>query len=185
MPSILKEILAAHSLDDFRENVFGKIPLAMAHTAKPYRNLLSWELLSKILEVHDDCWLAKQGHLPKNSNGRLSFAECIVNYQNGSTILVRHAEKADAQLSAIAKNFNTLFNSPIDIQLYFTPENNQGFDWHYDVEDVFVIQSLGAKEFHLRKNSVSTKPFNLEKMRADFLSEPSGQELRCILEAGD
>jgi ribosomal protein L16 Arg81 hydroxylase len=32
------------------------------------------------------------------------------------------------------------WSSPVDIQVYLTPDQNQAFGWHYDLEEVFIIQ---------------------------------------------
>lgn len=38
---------------------------------------------------------------------------------------------------------------PVDANLYLTPPDTQGFDPHYDIMDVFVLQLEGAKEWRL------------------------------------
>ena len=43
------------------------------------------------------------------------------------------------------------FHAPVDIQVYLTPDQHQAFGWHYDLEEVFIIQVQGCKEYSLRQ----------------------------------
>ena len=36
------------------------------------------------------------------------------------------------------------FAAPVDVHLYCTPAGQPGFGWHYDAEDVFVLQTAGS-----------------------------------------
>src|SRR5690606_19336894 len=122
-------------------------PFAQPFVARPFYNLLSWEFLMGILESgHNDCWLPKNGKMPEDvalNTGRLSRDQARSGFENGHTLLIRHAELSHPALEAIAKDFFKVFKKPIDIQIYCTPEGAEGFGWHYDLEEVFVIQSLG------------------------------------------
>jgi 50S ribosomal protein L16 3-hydroxylase len=44
------------------------------------------------------------------------------------------------------------------VQFIVTPAGEPGFSWHYDAEDVFIIQAAGAKSYSLRKNTVHPWP---------------------------
>jgi 50S ribosomal protein L16 3-hydroxylase len=185
---LLERLLHPMSLSEFeRQHLFGE-PFAQPRSAIGYRGLLSWEMLYGIVDQHNNCWLPHEGRLPhefQSKPGKLKFNDAIKAYKDGRTILVRHAEAACAQIQNIAEDFEKHFSSPVDVQLYYTPQGQQGFDWHYDIEDVFIIQSIGSKEFHLKRNTVSSVPFDVNKMKADFYNEPPAAELRCLLEAGD
>lgn len=47
--------------------------------------------------------------------------------------------------------------------LYITPANNQGFDWHYDNHDVFVIQLNGSKKWELDKKDPFLPDLNYKR----------------------
>ncbi len=160
-------------------------PYAQPRCALDYRKLIGWEKIFSIMERgHPDCWLAKNGKLHLNDNVK-DFSQAIAQYKEGYTIVVRHSEVADESLRAIAMDFQDHFQKPVDIQLYGTPHGRRGFGWHYDQEDVFVIQSSGTKEFFLRKNKDKANfPFSAtEKFNLDDRAE--GPELRCLLHPGD
>lgn len=188
--AILEELLKPLSFQEFSENYLFKMPYAAPFNAKRFENLISWPLLSEIFSSqHKDCWLPRHGFLPDDqqlSTGQLSLEQARKNYDSGRTVLIRHAEKAHPKLTAIAEDFHQLLKDPIDIQVYCTPAGEEGFDWHYDVEEVFVIQSQGEKEFRLRKNTVNPWPsrWNMGK-NLHYEKEMPSPEIRCHLKAGD
>lgn len=185
---ILEELLAPHSLQDFCETHLSREPYAAPFKAARFKNLINWELIESILtSKYDNCWLAQQGHLPDQkelSTGQLTPEQARENFKKGRTVLVRHAEKAHPVLEDIAQDFSRLFQAPIDIQLYCTPAGQEGFNWHYDLEEVFVIQTSGEKEFYLRKNTLSPRPRFMPK-DLEFEKETNRTEIRCLLKEGD
>ncbi len=73
----------------------------------------------------------------------------------------------------------------MDVHLYSTPGESFGFGWHYDVEDVFILQLEGTKQYSLRKNTVNPWPV-LENMPQDLRYERELMPmLQCELAAGD
>lgn len=175
-PHLLSELLSPMPMQDFLHEYYGKKPYARPFVANRYKNMINWSLLDHIMETkHNNCWPAKNGKLhpeQKFTSGSLTSVQARQCFMQGYTILVRHAEQVVAGLSTIAKDFEKLFNKPIDIQLYVTPAQEQGFDWHYDAEDVFVLQSHGEKEFRLRSDSPLAETRNR-------------YEICCHLKAGD
>lgn len=185
--SRLEALLGPMPLQQFREKYFERELLAVPGAAREYRRLLTWERLAGIFTSgHRDCWLADRGRLA-SKGGTLTLEEAQRGFATGQTVVVRHSERADSALGEIAADFQRLFQRPVDIQLYVTPPGQEGFDWHYDVEDVFVIQSSGAKEFYLRKNRVTPAPWPMifPKTLAELDRECAGPEMRCLLQAGD
>lgn len=142
-----------------------------------------------IAAQHTDSWLIHRGRLPKNSalnTGRLSVLQAVFAYASGHTILLRHVEAGGKRFRDIAADFHHLFEKEIDIQIYGTPANEEGFDWHYDMEDVFVIQSQGRKEFRLIQNKRKyPRPHSELPARINLKDESAGPEIRCLLHAGD
>jgi ribosomal protein L16 Arg81 hydroxylase len=189
--AILNELLAPYSIGDFASGYFHKAPFAAPDKAARFRNLISWNLLNQIFESgHSDCWLAEQGRLPSEPSlltGRLTLEQAARGYSEGRTIFIRHAERAHSALRAIGDDFESAFGCPIDIQIYVTPPGHEGFDWHYDIEDVFVIQSAGEKEFRLRQNRspLPHYPIVIPNTHEELESHCIGPEVRCLLAAGD
>ena len=60
-----------------------------------------------------------------------------------------------------------------------------GFSWHYDAEEVFIIQTSGQKEYSLRKNTVNPWPL-IETIPSNMGYEREVMPLmRVLLSAGD
>jgi ribosomal protein L16 Arg81 hydroxylase len=188
--SILEELIHPLSLQEFSETYLFKMPYAAPFNARQFENLISWQMMDEIMNSgHCNCWLPQNGFLPEDSalsQGTLSSAQGRSEFQKGRTLLVRHAEEAHPSLKRIADDFHKIFKDPIDIQIYCTPSEQEGFNWHYDAEEVFVIQSFGEKEFRLRQNTIHPKPspLNMEK-DLHFEREIPSPEIRCHLKAGD
>ncbi len=103
----------------------------------------------------------------------------------GHTLGVRHAERHDPDIAALAASFHDDFAAPIDVHVYCTPAGQPGFGWHYDAEDVFILQTEGRKEWELRKNTVNPWPL-VETLPANMRHDRELMPLlRCTLAAGD
>jgi 50S ribosomal protein L16 3-hydroxylase len=89
-------------------------------------------------------------------------------------------------LEALAEEFASFFHTPADIQVYLTPHQNQTFGWHYDLEEVFIIQVHGCKEYTMRQNTLNPWPV-WDNMPADlrYDRETSPIRLTCRSAAGD
>lgn len=187
---ILNDLVGKSQLPIFLTQNLFRSPYAAPFTGQKFVGLVNWDLLKEIFQgQHSDCWIAENGRLPKDTalnTGQLTQEQAAQQFQLGKTVLIRHAENAHPKTREIASEFQAIFCSPIDIQIYATPAQTEGFDWHYDIEDVFVIQSYGEKEFRLIPNSVTPRPLpimNTENCR--FQYENTKTEIRCWLKPGD
>ncbi|WP_413587485.1 JmjC domain-containing protein [Bdellovibrio sp. HCB274] len=180
--SFLYDLLNANS------NVFQIAKPFQLREPPDIRSLFNFEVASSIVrEQYGDCWLARNGKLPalpELKSGSLTVEQMCSGITQGYSLVIRHAEYANKELSAIAEVFSAIFQKPIDIQLYFTPENCEGFDWHFDYEDVFVFQTFGVKEFTLRPNSFW--PDVSGQMQSSlYLNEVFTTEIKFVLSAGE
>lgn len=118
----------------------------------------SWETLATVLSVPAaDVMVVRrneqyQGAAPSS----LDSAQALV--AEGYTLLVRHAERHHAPLAELASGFARDFAAPVNIHMYVTPGDDYGFSWHYDAEEVFILQTTGQKTYSLRKNTVNPWP---------------------------
>ena len=104
-----------------------------------------------------DVIVGRQGEL-RTTPGLLT-SDAIQSYlAEGYTIGLRQAHRHDANLSALARSFEHDLGGKVDIHLYWTPAGEPGFGWHYDAEEVFVLQLAGSKTWSLRKNTVNPWP---------------------------
>jgi ribosomal protein L16 Arg81 hydroxylase len=104
---------------------------------------------------------------------------------DGYTLLVRHAELHHPGLGEFGRSLAADFAAPINIHIYCTPASKVGFAWHYDAEEVFIVQTAGVKEYFLRKNSVNPWPIE-ETLPRDMRYEREIMPLmKVVLAAGD
>ena len=181
----IQELLGETTAATFVENYYHKLPFAYAGGCPAASTLADWTLLERLLVAPGvDLMVVRAGEryageLPRD----LAAARAL--YAQGYTFVVRHAERNDRGLAALAEDFARDFASPVDVHLYYTPGGNHGFSWHYDAEDVFILQAEGAKQYSLRKNTV--QPWPVE----ETLPEDMGYRheimplMQCTLRAGD
>src|SRR5262245_56729902 len=179
----LQTLLGDLSIQRFVSEYFHRLPYSAAGQARSLCELGTWKALTAILaqEMADVlvCRRNEQfaGPLPKNENE----ARHLVN--DGYTLLVRHAERHDDRLADLAAAFARDFAAPVNIHMYCTPGDQFGFGWHYDAEEVFIVQTTGRKEYRLRKNTANPWPIE-ETLPADRHYQRERMQLdRCELAA--
>ena len=182
---VLAQLLGSVSQAAFMQEHFLRLPFALAGGCADFCHCGDWRAASRILSSPGADVIvgsAKQrydGPLPK------SLEETKALLAQGLTVGVRHAEKHDAALGNLARQFAADFRAPIDVHLYCTPAGQPGFGWHYDAEDVFVLQTVGKKDWWLRKNTVNPWPL-VETLPQDMKYEREIMPaMRCLLAAGD
>lgn len=168
----------------FLDRVFLRQPFSRPHDADDLCSLGTWDTVDRVLgQPGADVLVCRQGQRrdgapPSAADARNLFAE-------GYTLLVRHAERHDSRLAGLAQAFARELGAVVDVHMYCTPAGQHGFGWHYDAEDVFIIQTQGLKEYSLRKNTVNPWPL-VETLPADMKYERELMPLlKCPLAAGD
>ena len=182
---ILQQLLGSIPASQFMAEHFAKLPLAVAGGCRELAEHGTWSVVGDILaQPEADLIVSQRGKRwdgpPPNSAdaGRALVAE-------GYTVGIRRAQRNHPLLASLAEDFHREFLAPIDIHLYCTPAGQIGFDWHYDAEEVFVLQTQGTKDWLLRKNTVHPWPL-VETLPADMRYEREIMPLmRCTLAAGD
>jgi 50S ribosomal protein L16 3-hydroxylase len=166
----LQAFLGEMSAREFVERHCYRLPLARPGGAAFATSLAGPDLADRLLASADvDAFLARDrqmwegGRAPDLETARRLAAD-------GWTLAVRHAERHDPGLAALAAAFARDFAAPVNVHVYATPAGRTGFDWHYDVEDVFILQARGTKDYQLRKNTVHPWPL-LETLGPDLRYE--------------
>jgi 50S ribosomal protein L16 3-hydroxylase len=184
----VQAIFGEFPLSRFIEEYLHRLPLAMPCSAACVQSLASWQTLDAMLQNPDlasiDLIVARDGQRYPGDAPQDPTALRRLE-REGWTLLVRHAEKHDAAIAQLAAAFAETFRSPVDVQMYLTPQGRFGFSWHYDAEDVFIVQTSGEKDYFLRKNTVHPWPLK-ETLPPDMKYERELMPLsRVRLRAGD
>jgi 50S ribosomal protein L16 3-hydroxylase len=183
---LLQELLGSVPVHEFLHRTFTRVPFAMPDRAARYtRDFTDADMAAIVEHGHSVLRIVRQGRLV-HDHARLSWPEALAYYSCGHTLLIRYAERSSPKFQLLAEAFAQFFPSPVDIQVYLTPDGNQAFGWHYDLEEVFIIQVQGCKEYTIRQNTVHPLPV-WDTMPADlgYERETSRIRLTCRLEAGD
>ncbi|HTM54187.1 MAG TPA: cupin domain-containing protein [Pirellulales bacterium] len=178
-------LLGSIPLSLFMEEHYQKLPFALAGGCADFQHLGSWDALEEIWQQDGLDLLASgsqgvwAGDDPKtNADARAMLAA-------GYTLGLRNTQKQLPALAELAADFQRDFLATIDVQIYCTPAGSPGFGWHYDFEDVFILQTVGCKDWWLRKNTVNPWPLK-ETLAPDMRYEAEIMPLvHCTLRAGD
>ncbi len=169
----------------FVAEYYGKLPFARREGGLDHCHLGSWETLGELLpRASTDLMVVRRNQRYQGADPtKLDDARELI--EQGYTILVRHAERYHSGLAELANRFVDDFGAAVYIHLYATPGGEFGFGWHYDCEEVFILQTVGCKEYSLRKNTVHPWPLE-ETIPADMRYDRELMPLmRCRLAAGD
>lgn len=183
---VLSQMLGEIPLGKFLESNFTKLPFSYPHGAKQFTDLLNWEVVKNIINKKNSVLRIVQDGRVVRDYVEMNFDEANSFYQNGNTLLVRFAEKSDEKLREVCEDFAESFHTKVDIQLYCTPEGHNAFGWHYDVEEVFIIQCEGSKTYTIRPNTWHPNPL-VSSIPKDlgYENERTPQQLSITLEKGD
>jgi 50S ribosomal protein L16 3-hydroxylase len=181
----LAELLGTFPLQVFMDEYYLKLPFALAEGSRGFGALGTWDVLESIWpQAGVDLIASNQQGLwkgdPPDSN---AAARRLLD--EGYTLGIRHAQRHHPALEKLAADFAADFLAEIDVHIYCTPGATGGFSWHYDAEEVFVLQTIGSKEWWLRKNTVNPWPL-IESLPDDMRYRAEIMPLlRCALKAGD
>jgi ribosomal protein L16 Arg81 hydroxylase len=185
MSMIIESLVRRASATSFLNEYWSKFPFVESGGCLPYIALGGWDALGSILDAADSADVivtATGGTTVDRVPSRQTLAEV---FRDGYTVGCRHAHRYSVELAQLAEQFQQNFAAPVDIHIYCTPAGHAGFGWHYDAEDVFILQTCGCKQWWLRKNTVNPWPL-IETLPSDMRYEREIMPLyRCSLQAGD
>jgi ribosomal protein L16 Arg81 hydroxylase len=169
----------------FVAEYYQKLPFSLTGGAARLCELATWETLLRVVtRPGADVLVVRHGE-PYEGPPPSSVDDVRRLCDEGFTFRVRHAERQDAAVGELAAAFSADLAAPVDIHMYCTPAETYGFSWHYDAEEVFIVQTTGRKEYSLRKNTVNPWPIE-ETIPADMRYEREIMPLmKCMLSAGD
>nr|WP_213934284.1 cupin domain-containing protein [Rhodococcus sp. B50] len=66
---------------------------------------------------------------------------------DGATLVLQALHRTWEPIAQFSTDLSSELGHPVQVNAYITPPQNQGFDHHYDVHDVFVVQIEGTKRW--------------------------------------
>jgi lysine-specific demethylase/histidyl-hydroxylase NO66 len=103
--------------------------------------------------------LAKQGRVLKTADftrggglgatigDQVADDKVLTQLAIGSTVVLQGLHRIWPPLMSFAQQLSTDLGHPVQVNAYVTPRQSQGFDAHYDVHDVLVLQITGEKRW--------------------------------------
>jgi 50S ribosomal protein L16 3-hydroxylase len=153
---MLRQWLAPQPVQEFLHGQLGKAPFARPGAAANVLPWFDWPELDRLLGARPapDVLVASRGQLvdappPKNQ----ADARQLLDRSLG--IVIRKAERHHTRLAELARHFSLDLPGQVHIQIYATPTGTQTFGWHFDAEDVFIVQVSGIKDYYMRANTVA------------------------------
>lgn len=183
---ILQLMLGEDPKTTFIPKHFTRLPFSKTHGADQLKDLLNWETVEEVMKAKKSVLRIVQDGRVIKDYVELTYDEAREHHKKGHTLLLRFAEKSSTKLLALAEDFKNSFHTDVDIQLYCTPEGHNAFGWHYDVEEVFIIQTKGSKSYTIRPNTVHPNPL-VKSIPKDlgYEQEKTPIEINVTLEEGD
>jgi hypothetical protein len=78
---------------------------------------------------------------------QVDSAMVLREFAGGSTIVLQGLHRTWPALRAFTRRLAAELGHPAQVNAYITPESSRGFDPHYDVHDVFILQISGEKHW--------------------------------------
>lgn len=181
----LQTLLGTLPQATFLSEYYHRLPFAQSADEKLLSALVTWDSLTAMLAADDaDVLVVRDGGRHEGPLPR-THAEAEALRAAGCTILLRHAERHNELLAQLAESFRADLLGEVDVHVYATPPGEFGFSWHYDAEDVFILQTAGSKQYSLRKNTVQPWPLVESLPRDMHYEREQSMLLRATLKAGD
>ncbi|MGN7783057.1 cupin domain-containing protein [Niabella sp. 22666] len=185
------KILAPYSVDDFFNTYHEKDILHIQRNDDQYyQDILTPREISDYLERQDIFYpsvrIVKNGKEIPNGEYTLKSTpighhrkDGIINtdkafslFNNGATFVIQAGQRYFNNLSHCSLELSQKFNSPVQANLYITPNKSQGFNPHWDTHDVFVLQISGTKTWHLYGFEKELPTKNQSFVSKDYKKEP-------------
>lgn len=109
-------------------------------------------------------------------------------FDGGATLVLQALQRTWEPVARFATALAGELGNPVQVNSYITPPQNQGFDDHYDVHDVFVVQVSGTKRWIIHEpvlaNPLRDQPWT---DRREAVAEQARREpvIDTVLRPGD
>jgi hypothetical protein len=104
---------------------------------------------------------------------QVSSEKVLAEFAAGATIVLQGLHRNWPPLIDFTRRLVDDLGHPIQVNAYITPASSRGFDPHYDVHDVFVLQIAGEKHWRIHA------PVHVDPLR----DQPWGDHRAAVAEA--
>ncbi|MCT2174426.1 cupin domain-containing protein [Dietzia cinnamea] len=155
--------------DEFAGQVWGRRPLLTRASELPrdYSDLLSPAMVDEIIAERGVrtpfVRMAREGTLVDRASftrsagfgaqigDQLDPDGVLTQYAAGATLVLQGLHRFWPPIIDFVRGMTSDIGHPVQTNAYITPPANRGFDPHYDVHDVFVLQVSGTKQWRVHE----------------------------------
>ncbi|QOR73556.1 cupin [Cruoricaptor ignavus] len=185
------KIVAPLSVEEFFEKYHEKDMLHIERNDEQYYNdILTSQEISDYLERQDIFYpsirIVKNGSELPNSqytksqipigfhkkDGLIDTEKAFALFNAGSTLVIQAGQRYFDHLSKCCLDLSNKFGSPVQANLYITPNKSVGFNPHWDTHDVFVLQIAGTKTWKLYGFENELPTVNQKSKLKNYQKEP-------------
>lgn len=119
---------------------------------------------------------------------QVDSAMVLREFADGATVVLQGLHRTWPALGAFTRRLTDELGHPAQVNAYITPESSRGFEPHYDVHDVFVLQVSGEKHWLVHapvlEHPRADEPWSLQRtaVEARAREEPV---IDVLMRAGD
>jgi 50S ribosomal protein L16 3-hydroxylase len=181
----LADWLGAGEAGMLRATRLGRLPYATPDRARPAVPSCDWSGLDALLSAQppDVLVVAHGRDLPLRPPR--SLLELRQLFARGIGVAVRKPESHSQPLAALSEAFARDIPGEQRVIVFATPGGHSGFGWHYDAEDVFIVQTEGDKEYFFRRNTVTERVGRDEPLDFSRYHAERSPHMSCRLLPGD
>ncbi|ROZ88847.1 cupin domain-containing protein [Gordonia sp. OPL2] len=167
--------------DTFAKEYWGRQPLHSNSASLPrdFDDLLTAGMVDELLAergvrapfirmARDGGLLARDSYVGPQGFGaempdQVDSAKVLAEFGGGATIVLQGLHRLWPPVIDFVRGMVDDLGHPVQANAYITPASNRGFDPHYDVHDVFVLQTAGRKRWTIHapvhRDPLSSQPW--------------------------
>ncbi|MGR0160691.1 cupin domain-containing protein [Paenarthrobacter nitroguajacolicus] len=109
-------------------------------------------------------------------------------FGDGATLVLQALHRTWEPVSSFSTKLSAELGHPVQANAYITPPQNRGFDDHYDVHDVFVLQIEGTKRWIIHEpvhvDPLRSQPWTDRRSAVEEAAQGAAY-IDTVLEPGD
>lgn len=191
----------------FADEYWGRQPLLTRAEALPrdFSDLLSPEAVDELIAergvrapfirlakegdvLPKDCYLGPAG-FGAEIGDQIDSAKLLSQFASGATIVLQGLHRLWPPLIDFVRQAVDDLGHPVQANAYITPPVNRGFDPHYDVHDVFVLQVSGQKRWIVHEpvfeHPLPSQPWTGHRAAIERRVAEDAPIIDTVLEEGD
>jgi ribosomal protein L16 Arg81 hydroxylase len=173
-----EKLLQPIAVQRFLETIWGQRQFVIArNNPEYYKTLFSFTDIDHLIFLARERPQELLTIIPKTKIGtetkarlnQFAVHELYRRFDAGDTIRVSSLEGSWPPLLSLIQSISQILSARIDVNVYLTPADSQGFPTHVDHEDVFILQVGGSKEWFVYE---ADYPWPLENL--SYVDEQGG-----------